>query len=85
MPKYKKTIFQLEVTDSEFTVRYTGELTEPQTKEDRKHNLRLMRALIANDTLLTFLYNIVNPVVRYKRREAAKKAKLCEQTQNSLG
>ena len=41
-------------------------------KEERKHNERLMRALLASDELLTFCYNIVMPVVRNKRREARK-------------
>ena len=73
MPKIKKTFFQMEVTDSEYTIKYNGSLTEPKTPEQRKHNERLMRALIASDELLTFFYNIVTPVVRLKRREAKKK------------
>ena len=75
MPRLAKTIFRLEVTDKEYQVRYSGTLSCPETREQRKHNERLMRALIADDNLLTFLYNIVNPVVRYKRREARKAAK----------
>ena len=74
MSRLKKTIFQMEVTDSEFNVTYNGSLTMPKTPEERKHNERLMRALVASDELLNFLYNIVNPVVRFKRREAKKAA-----------
>ena len=57
MARIKKTSLTIEVTDS---------------KEERKHNERLMRALLASDELLTFCYNIVMPVVRNKRREARK-------------
>ena len=75
MPRLAKTIFQLEVNDKEYNVRYNGTLSCPETREQRKHNERLMRALLADNDLLTFLYNIVNPVVRCKRREARKAAK----------
>ena len=62
MARIKKTSLTIEVTDSEYHVN----------KEERKHNERLMRALLASDELLTFCYNIVMPVVRNKRREARK-------------
>lgn len=75
MPRFKKTIFQMEVTEKEYNVSYSGTLAKPETREQRKHNERLMQALIADDKLLTFLYNIVTPVVRYKRREAKKQRK----------
>ena len=78
MPRIKKTSLTIEVTDSEYHVKYTGSLIEPQTKEERKHNERLMRALLASDELLTFCYNIVMPVVRYKRREARKEERVRE-------
>ena len=77
MPRFKKTIFQMEVTEKKYHVSYSGTFTEPETREQRKHNERLMEALIADDKLLTFLYNIVTPVVRYKRREAKKQRKTC--------
>ena len=73
MARIKKTSLTIEVTNDEYHVKYTGSLIEPQTKEQRKHNERLMWALLASDELLTFCYNIVMPVVRYKRREARKK------------
>ena len=63
----------MEVTDTEYTVKYNGTISCPQTKEQRKHNERLMRALYENEDILTFLYNIVTPIVRLKRREARKK------------
>ena len=73
MARIKKTILLMEVNDKEYSVKYNGSLKEPETKEQRKHNERLMRALLASDELLTFFYNIVMPVVRCKRREAKKK------------
>ena len=78
MPRIKKTSLTIEVTDSEYHVKYTGTLIAAQTKEERKHNERLMRALLASDELLTFCYNIVMPVVRNKRREARKEERVRE-------
>jgi hypothetical protein len=72
MPRFKKTTLIIEVSDREYCVRYNGTFSCPQTPEQRKHNERLMRAIYANDQLLNFLYNIVTPVVRCKRREAKK-------------
>ena len=74
MSKLTKTIFKLEVNDKEFHAHYNGSLTRPETKEQRKHNERLMLALMASDELLNFLYQIVMPVIRYKRREARRNA-----------
>jgi len=78
MARTKKTFLLLEVSDREYHVQYNGSLGEPETKEQKKHNERLMRALMASDELLRFVYGIVMPVVRYKRREARKGAKRLE-------
>ena len=75
MPRIAKTVFKMEVNENEYNVLYNGTLSCPETREQRKHNERLMRALLASDELLTFLYNIVDPVVRYKRREAKRQAR----------
>ena len=75
MPRIAKTIFHMEVDNKEYHVSYNGSLTIPETKVQLKHNERLMRALAADDQLLTFFYNIVMPVVRYKRRQARKQKK----------
>lgn len=74
MARLKKTTFLLEVNDQEYHVQYNGTLSAPETREQWKHNERLMRALLADDRLLNFLYNIVTPVVRCKRRETKKTA-----------
>ena len=68
----KKTIFHLEVNSKEYEASYTGTFKFPETKIDRKHDERIMSVLMENDDLLNFLYRLVNPVVRYKRREARK-------------
>lgn len=73
MSRIRKTILNIEVDDKEYNVQYTGKITEVRTKEELKHDTRLMDALIASDELLNFFYRIVMPVVRFKRREAKKK------------
>ena len=70
----KKTIFHLEVNSKEYEASYTGTFKFPESKIDRKHDERIMSVLMENDDLLNFLYRLVNPVVRYKRREARKAA-----------
>lgn len=74
MSTIKKTVLTIEVSDRAFNASYTGTFSKPQTKEQQKHNERLIKALIYDDKLLEFMYNIVNPVVRYKRRQARKQA-----------
>ena len=74
MSKLTKTIFKLEVNDKEFHAQYNGSLNRPETKEQQKHNERLMLALMASDELCNFLYEIIMPVVRFKRREARRNA-----------
>lgn len=71
----KKTILIIEATDRTYTVRYSGSFKYSPDKAVRKHNERLINMLIDNDDLFEFLYNIVEPVVRYRRREAKRKAK----------
>ena len=78
MSRLKKTILNIEVNDKEFHIQYNGTIMEPQTKEQCKHNERLMRMLVADEDVFNFFYNIIEPVVRFKKREA-RKAKKCEQ------
>ena len=75
MPKIKKTTLFVEVDDKEFTVSYSGTLAEPQTREQLKHNERLIKILISDDKLMDFFYNIVNPAVRYRKNKARKERK----------
>ena len=78
----KKTIFHLEVNSKEYEASYTGTFKFPESKIDRKHDERIMSVLMENDDLLNFLYRLVNPVVRYKRREARKAARKVLTDQN---
>lgn len=74
MSRIPKTIFHLEVSDRIYNAKYTGSFKFSDDKTSRKHDERLMEVLIADDVLLNFLYGIVMPVVRFKRREAKRKA-----------
>lgn len=74
MAKIKKTTLLIEVTDSEFHVQYNGSLSAPETKEQFKHNERLMKALLSDERLFNFAYNIFMPVMKCKKREAKKSA-----------
>ena len=75
MSRLTKTILNIEVNDKEFHIQYNGSIMEPQTKEQRKHNERLMRMLVADEDVFNFFYNIIEPVVRFKKREARKAKK----------
>ena len=75
MAKIKKTTLFVEVDDKEFTVSYSGTLAKPHTREELKHNERLIKILMSDDTLMDFFYNIVNPAVRYRKNKARKARK----------
>ena len=78
MAKIKKTTLFVEVDDKEFKVSYSGTFDKPQTREQRKHNERLIRILISDDELMEFFSNIVNPAVRYRKCKARKARKLAQ-------
>ena len=71
----RKTIFHMEVTNNTWSAKYTGNFELSDDKAVRKHDERLMDALIADDRILNFWYRIVMPVVRFKRRQARKQLK----------
>ena len=73
MARIPKTILKIEVNDKEYHVLYTGNFKCNADKTARKHDERLMRMLMDSDETLEFLYSIVTPVVRYKKREARRK------------
>ena len=71
-----KTILQIEVTNNEFNIQYSGMVAkEPTEKDDIKHDERLMRMLASNKKVFDFFYRIVEPARRYYVREAKKKQK----------
>ena len=72
----QKTILNIEVTNKDFNVRYSGSIAEPPTsKEAFKHDERLMTMLISNKKVFDFFFRIVEPARRYYQREARKKRK----------
>lgn len=71
----RKTILHLEVDSKQFHVQYTGSFELSDVKAVRKHDERVMDALISDERLFRFFNRLVEPVQRYKRREAKKQAK----------
>ena len=72
----RKTILHIEVTNKEYTLQYSGSPDEkPTTKDDFKHDERLMLMLISNEKIFDFFFRIVEPARRYYIREAKKKLK----------
>lgn len=72
MAKIKKTTLFVEVDDKEYTVSYSGKFDKPQTREERKHNERLIRILISDDKLMNFFDSIINAALRYRKCKARK-------------
>ena len=80
----RKTILHIEVTNSKFAIRYTGSLIEaPTSKEDFKHDERIMRMLVSNRKAFDFLFRLVEPARRFYIREAKKKRK--EESATNVG
>ena len=77
MAKSRKTTLLIEVTAKEWRAQYNGTFKNP-TKEQFKHDARLMSALISSPELFAFFNRILTPVIRCKRREARKKAQAPE-------
>ena len=72
----RKTILQIEVTNKDFNIQYSGNIVEESTnKDDIKHDERLMRMLASNKKVFDFFFRIVEPARRFYVREAKKKQK----------
>lgn len=72
----KKTILQIEVTNKDFKIQYSGNIVEESTnKDDIKHDERLMRMLASDKKVFDFFYRIIEPARRFYVREAKKKQK----------
>ena len=70
----RKTILQIEVTNNDFNIKYSGVIDkEPTEKDDLKHDQRLMRMLASNKKVFNFFFRIVEPARRFYVREAKKK------------
>ena len=72
----RKTILSLEVNNKEWHLQYSGSVEPTDDKAAFKHDARIMDALMSDDKLLDLFYRLVTPVVRYKRREARREARL---------
>ena len=80
----RKTILNIEATNKEYSIRYTGSLIEaPTSKEDFKHDERIMRMLVSNRKAFDFLYRLIEPARRFYVREAKKKRK--EESATNVG
>lgn len=75
MARTPKTILSIKVGDKEFNIKYNGSFEYPETKLQMKHDERLMSMLLGDERAFNFFYRIVEPVVRFKKREAKKKNK----------
>ena len=72
----RKTILQIEVTNKDFNIKYSGNIVEESTnKDDVKHDERLMRMLASDKKVFDFFFRIVEPARRFYVREAKKKQK----------
>ena len=72
----RKTILHLEVDKNEYNCQYTGSFEFSEDKKVRKHDERIMDALLSDEQLFRFFYRLVEPVRRCKMREARKAAKI---------
>ena len=80
-----KTILQIEVTNKEFNIKYSGNIVEESTnKDDIKHDERLMRMLASDKKVFDFFFRIVEPARRFYVREAKKKQKKSLSSTNPL-
>ena len=72
----QKTILNIEVTNKDFNVQYSGSIVEPTTSKDElKHDERLITMLVSNRKVFDFFFRIVEPARRYYQREEKKKQK----------
>ena len=72
----RKTILHIEVTSKEYSLRYSGSLTEaPTSKDALKHDERILRMLVADRKVFDFFYRLVEPARRFYIREEKKKLK----------
>ena len=72
----RKTILNIEVTNKEYSLQYSGSLIDqPTSKEAFKHDERILRMLVSDRKVFDFFYRLVEPARRFYVREAKKKLK----------
>ena len=72
----RKTILNIEATNKEYSIQYSGSLIEaPTSKDALKHDERIIRMLVSDRKAFDFLFRLVEPARRFYVREAKKKRK----------
>ena len=72
----RKTILNIEVTNKEYSLQYSGSLIyQPTSKEAFKHDERILRMLVSDRKVFDFFFRLVEPAWRFYVREAKKKLK----------
>ena len=67
----RKTILNIEATNKEYSIQYSGSLIEaPTSKEAFKHDERIIRMLVSDRKAFDFLFRLVEPARRFYVREA---------------
>ena len=72
----RKTILHIEVTNKEYSIQYSGSITQsPTSKEKLKHDERILQMLVADRKVFDFFFRLVEPARRFYIREEKKKRK----------
>ena len=76
------TVFCIMCNKSYYRVFSSGSFEGFSDKEKREHSDRLMMTLVSNREIFDYLYSVVEPVVRYYRRQDKKARKAARNKQN---
>ena len=72
----RETILRIEVTNKEYSIQYSGSIAQsPTSKENLKHDERILQMLVADRKVFDFFFRLVEPARRFYVREAKKKRK----------
>ena len=72
----RKTILRIEVTNKEYSIQYSGSIAQsPTSKENLKHDERILQMLVADRKVFDFFFRLVEPARRFYIREEKKKRK----------
>ena len=72
----RKTILHIEVTNKEYTIQYSGSIPQsPTSKEEFKHDERILRMLVSDRKVFDFFFRLVEPARRFYLREEKKERK----------
>lgn len=72
----RKTILHIEVINSNYSIQYSGSIAQsPTSKENFKHDERILRMLVSDRKVFDFFFRLVEPARRFYLREEKKKRK----------